>query len=192
MFDTQNPKYLLEEAIKRSLSNLKIIAYQYKDTPKTDDILFALTQSKKAFYILSLAVYQSLHHSLMHEKNKDASEVIEFLTSLFRYSRKNFQMLNNPIAPLYSNPKCEVVDLCKRIVFIVNEPETIVNGCYIWEFEWGMLEVSLEERNHTLATTTAMQLKMENLLAMRNTNKPQNSLDIAMATCLYMVPDLEC
>lgn len=192
MLDTQNPKYLLEEAVKRSLSNLKSMTYQYQDTPRSDETQLAIFQSKRAFFILSLAVFQSLHHSLMHEKSKDSTEVIEFITQLFRYSRRKFNLFNAPIAPLFSNPSCEVVEICQRTVHIVNEENTGVAGCYIWEFEWGMLEVASEERNHTLAATTAMQLKMENLLSMRFTSKSLNSLDIAAATCAYITPELEC
>lgn len=192
MLDTQNPKYLLEEAIKRSLSNLKVMAFQFQDTGKNDEMLLAVAQSRRAFYILSLAIFQSLHHSLMHEKNKDSGEVIEFISYLFRYSRKKFSIHNNSLAPLFSNPKFEVLETCQRTVFITNENSDIVSGCYIWEFEWGMLEVSSEERNHTLATTTAMQLKMENLLSLRHSPKGHNSLELAQATCAYIAPELEC
>ena len=193
MLDTQNPKYLLEESIKRSISYLALMAEQYKDTTsRGDEIKLAIFQSKRAFFILSSALFQSLHHSLMHEKAKDSRQVIEFISYLFRYSRRRLFISNSPISPLFSNPLCEVVEICQQKVFITNDPETNLQGCYVSEFDWGMLEVSSEERNHTLAATTAMQLKMENLLSMRFSSKSQNSLEIAVDTCSYITPELEC
>lgn len=191
MLDTQNPKYLLEEAIKRSLSNLKVMSLQYQDTPKTEESALSNFQAKRAFYILTLALFQSLHHSLMHEKNKDSDKVIDFISHLFRYNRIRAQVPCVPLACLTSDPPCEVIEKCSRTVFIHNDVDDIVPGCYIHELEWGMLEVSSEERNHTLATTTAMQLKLENLLSLRGSSKGYNSFEIAQGTCQYMAPEIE-
>lgn len=191
MLDTQNPKYLLEEAIKRSLSNLKVMALQYSDITRADDVSMSIFQSRRAFYILSLALFQSYHHSLMHEKNKDSDKVIEFISYLFRYSRTKISVPAVPVACLFSNPSCEVIERCSRKIFICNDVNEFLPGCYVYEFEWGMLEASSEERNHTLATTTAMQLKLENLLSLRSSAKGYNALEIASATCAYMAPELE-
>lgn len=191
MLDTQNPKYLLEEAIKRSLSNLKVMSLQYQDTPKTDESLLAIFQARRAFYILSLALFQSLHHSLMHEKNKDSDKIIDFISHLFRFTRTKLQVPSTPLACLSSDPPCEVIEKCSRTVFIYHDSDEMIPGCYIQELDWGMLETSSEEKNHTLATTTAMQLKLENLLSLRGSSKGYNSLEIATATCNYMAPEIE-
>jgi hypothetical protein len=191
MLDTQNPKYLLEEAIKRSLSNLKVMSLQFSELPRTDDIPMSIFQARRAFYILALALFQSYHHSLMHEKNRDSDKVIDFISHLFRLSRTRVQVNSLPVACLFSDPSCEVLEKVQSKIFICNDIDEFLPGCYIYEFEWGMLEATSEERNHTLATTTAMQLKLENLLSLRSSAKGYSSLEIAQSTCNYMSPELE-
>lgn len=139
MLNAQSPQYSLEEELKRGLGSLKGLASQLSAVHKNDKIKVCVLQAKKVFQTLASALFQSLHHSLMHEKREDGIEVVEFITMLFRLNRKNFVIKNKEVAPLFSNPDCDVINTCEKVVFIDNHPKLSffgqVPGAYMWELE---------------------------------------------------------
>ncbi|CAG9310909.1 unnamed protein product [Blepharisma stoltei] len=195
MLSAQSPKYSLEEDIKRGLGSLKGLATQFLVATKGEKPKICVMQSKKVFQVFASALYQSLHHSLMHEKKEDAIQVSEFMTMLFRLNRKNFVLKNKEVAPLFSNPDCDVIDACERIVYIDNDNRDTflgqVSGAYMWDLEWGLLEVSSEERNHTLATTTAMSLSITSYISSKQLMKSKAPLKSLEITLTYLQPELE-